>query len=253
MINTMRKSLLNKLTALLFLVYTICACSIVTGCKEVYTSSGVEYPPIVNGATFSANDLHRKTVALYDVRDGDPFVFCSGVWVGEREILTANHCDSEDDPGMPIRFAVKSDVKPDGEHFSNLRIAFIERRDSSHDLLLLKISPVFIAPEHEIADLSTDPFVGENVQTDGHPMGLWWSYSTGVVSAVRRVDVGDEDISSGMQWIQSTAPVSPGNSGGGLFDSDGNLLGICSRGIFRGQNLNLYVHTQHIRNFLTSK
>lgn len=55
---------------------------------------------------------------------------------------------------------------------------------------------------------------GENVFVIGHPEGLRFSLSTGVIS---RTD---------QSTIQMTAPVSPGNSGGPVFDDKGNLVAI---------------------------
>ncbi|HUM04364.1 MAG TPA: serine protease [Terriglobales bacterium] len=57
---------------------------------------------------------------------------------------------------------------------------------------------------------------GENVFVIGHPEGLRFSLSTGVIS---RTD---------SHMIQMTAPASPGNSGGPVFDDKGNLVAIVS-------------------------
>jgi S1-C subfamily serine protease len=81
----------------------------------------------------------------------------------------------------------------------------------------------------------------------GHPLGLFWSYSRGQVAAIRFRAFGDEEA---MSWVQATAPVSPGNSGGGLFDEDGSLIGICHGVLTKGQSLNLFVHPDYIRKFL---
>jgi S1-C subfamily serine protease len=61
---------------------------------------------------------------------------------------------------------------------------------------------------------STDVADGEPIFVIGHPEGLRFTLSTGIVS---RTDFGT---------IQISAPVSPGNSGGPVFDSKGELVGI---------------------------
>jgi hypothetical protein len=71
---------------------------------------------------------------------------------------------------------------------------------------------------------------GQRVYAIGAPMGLDLTISEGIVSALREVDVG--------RVIQTTAPVSPGSSGGGLFTSDGQLVGIVTFQHRFGQNLN---------------
>ena len=60
--------------------------------------------------------------------------------------------------------------------------------------------------------------VGEPVIAIGNPVGLGLSTTYGVVSAKERAFLG--------VWIQVSAPLSPGNSGGGLFNLRGELVGI---------------------------
>jgi hypothetical protein len=62
--------------------------------------------------------------------------------------------------------------------------------------------------------------VGERVYTVGSPSGLENTLAEGIVSGLRRR--GTVDL------IQSSAAISPGSSGGGLFDGAGNLIGITS-------------------------
>ena len=61
--------------------------------------------------------------------------------------------------------------------------------------------------------------VGENVYALGAPRGLDMSLSDGLISQLRRA-VG------GKRYIQTNAAISPGSSGGGLFDAKGNFIGI---------------------------
>lgn len=64
----------------------------------------------------------------------------------------------------------------------------------------------------------TELKVGEPLYTLGSPNGLELSLSDGILSGLREDD--------GQHFVQTTAPISPGSSGGGLFDSRGNLVGI---------------------------
>ncbi|HEX7465441.1 MAG TPA: S1C family serine protease, partial [Usitatibacter sp.] len=74
---------------------------------------------------------------------------------------------------------------------------------------------------------------GQRVFAIGAPLGLELTISEGIVSSLR-------DTASG-KVIQTTAPVSPGSSGGGLFDVDGKLVGIITFQQRSGQNLNFAV------------
>lgn len=72
--------------------------------------------------------------------------------------------------------------------------------------------------------------VGEPAYTLGSPVGLELTLSNGIVSGQREED--------GRSFVQTTAPISPGSSGGGLFDSRGNLLGITTLALVGREHLN---------------
>jgi len=80
--------------------------------------------------------------------------------------------------------------------------------------------------------------VGEAVFTIGSPKGLINTLGDGLLSGLRR----SED---GIEYIQITAPVSPGSSGGGVFDDRGNLIGISTFTIRDAQNLNFAIAASH--------
>jgi serine protease Do len=78
-----------------------------------------------------------------------------------------------------------------------------------------------------------DIAVGEKVFTIGNPSGLTATLSEGIVSGLR--------TQRGVRYVQTSAPISPGSSGGGLFDERGNLLGITSFKIEDAENLNFAI------------
>jgi serine protease Do len=78
-----------------------------------------------------------------------------------------------------------------------------------------------------------DIAVGEKVFTIGNPSGLAETLSEGIVSGLR--------TQHGVRYVQTSAPISPGSSGGGLFDERGNLLGITSFKIEDAENLNFAI------------
>lgn len=72
--------------------------------------------------------------------------------------------------------------------------------------------------------------VGEAAYTLGSPVGLELTLSSGLVSGRRE--------EQGHPYLQTTAPISPGSSGGGLFDARGNLLGITTLVLVGREHLN---------------
>jgi serine protease Do len=81
--------------------------------------------------------------------------------------------------------------------------------------------------------------VGQPVYAVGSPQGLELTLSGGLISSPRKT--GDAPI------IQTDAALSPGSSGGGLFDAAGQLVGITSFGVQGGQNLNFALPVEWIK------
>ena len=77
----------------------------------------------------------------------------------------------------------------------------------------IELVPVRVEPE---------VMISETVFAIGNPVGLAWSYASGAVSAIRKQSYG----SGTLRMIQTQTPLNPGNSGGGLYDEHGNLVGI---------------------------
>lgn len=185
------------------------------------------------GCSATPASLSSETVALIRPSPDGPRAYCSGVWVKPDVFVTAAHCVEDEE--------VVAYLVPD-DHFDDdmpvIRFGAVGKVDEEHDVALVHVKA---PPPHAVAQIAA-PAAGQEVRTMGHPLGLWWSYSTGTVSAVRAL--------YGMRYVQSTAPISPGNSGGGLFDNSGNLLGVCVFYMPRGENLNFYVHSDYVRELI---
>jgi hypothetical protein len=97
-------------------------------------------------------------------------------------------------------------------------------------------------PAREVKPLEVTgklPEVGEKIYAIGHPMGLEKTVSEGIVSAVRKLPRLGE-------IIQITAPISPGSSGGPVFNSTGLVIGVARATVQTGQNLNFAVPGQKV-------
>ena len=93
--------------------------------------------------------------------------------------------------------------------------------DSRTDLAVLKIEENNL-PYADFAD-STELLLGEDVIAIGNPLGLGISCSNGIVSALEK-EIYINNVY--LTVIQTNAAVNQGNSGGGLFDLNGNVVGI---------------------------
>jgi hypothetical protein len=77
--------------------------------------------------------------------------------------------------------------------------------------------------------------IGEDVVAIGNPLGLELTVSNGIVSGVRTVE------KEGGKFLQVTAPISHGSSGGPLFNMAGEVIGITSMYFEGGENLNFAI------------
>jgi len=89
--------------------------------------------------------------------------------------------------------------------------------------------------------------VGERAISIGNPLGLEHTLTDGLISSRR--------IYEGRPWIQMSVPVSPGNSGGPLFNMRGEVVGITTQQVLgggggRAQNLNLAVPVNELKKLI---
>ena len=99
--------------------------------------------------------------------------------------------------------------------------AVVDYRDDDRDFCLLDVSGLQGKPAK--VRLYDTLNIGEDVYAVGSPKGLDLSLSSGIISQLR--------LAINARFIQTDAAISPGSSGGGLFDSNGNLIGILTRKI----------------------
>ena len=96
------------------------------------------------------------------------------------------------------------------------------------------------------------PEVGSDVHAIGQPGSLSWTYTKGYVSQIRNnYKWNYEKTQHEASIIQTQTPISPGNSGGPLISSDGELLGVNSFKA-QGENLNFAVTSLEVINFLNN-
>ncbi len=116
--------------------------------------------------------------------------------------------------------------------------------DKEGDLALVKVNgkglPVITLSQ------SVLPEVGAEVFAIGNPEGLTNTLSGGLVSGIR-------EAAQGIKIIQTTAPISPGSSGGPLIGVDGQAVGVTTAYLTQGQNLNFAVSSAHVLQLLERK
>ena len=141
----------------------------------------------------------------------------SGVLISnECHILTAAHVVD----GSSIVKVKTQDGK--------LREAQLLFSEKNADIALLKLVEPDPTLAHAILGNSDALAIGQNVYAIGSPYGLENSFSSGIISSFRnfsRIYDGTIDV----EFIQTDAAINSGNSGGPIFNSSGEVVGIASR------------------------
>ncbi len=142
----------------------------------------------------------------------------SGFIVSPRGFIVTNYHVLADAKSITVQTAA-------GVTYKDVELIHL---DKDRDFAVIKI-PTTSAPSVQLGD-SDKAQVGERLVVIGTPLGLFENtVSDGLVSGLR----------NGV--IQISAPVSPGNSGGPVFNSKGEVIGVATLSATAGQNLNFCI------------
>jgi S1-C subfamily serine protease len=207
--------------------------------------------------------IQQKTVALVEIDDKTKTIdaTCAGVWVDNMHILTAAHCVNElslfnpltsHEPvshiGADVNYLVYDDVKVNhGISTQNVAVknAFVIAFDDKVDLALLETNTSI--PKHPIATFSSEAIkTGDYIHIVGHTSTYEWTYSTGNVAMIRHIK---GPLPEKIMMIQVAGSVWFGNSGGGAWDTNGQLIGIASH-LIRNSPVSFFIHRDVVQTFL---
>ena len=165
------------------------------------------------------------TLIALDDRD-QPLALGSGFFVTRDGVLVTN--------AHVVGGAAKVLVRWRGYTGVALKILNFARK---YDLVTIQ-SSFTMTPTVLLADSETAT-VGQDVVVLGSPQGLEGTVSTGIIGGLRTI--------AGVRYLQITAPISPGSSGGPVFNSQGRVIGISTATSAKGQNLNFALPANLLR------
>lgn len=150
-----------------------------------------------------------------------------------------------------IEEAKNGDIRVSGVNGDNQKSykATVVLEDKQNDLALLKIEDVSSLPVISIPytfKFSTSN-IGENCYVLGYPliltMGKEIKLTTGVISS-------RTGYNGSVSQYQISAPIQPGNSGGPLFDGDGNIIGVVQAKHTQAENAGYAIKMSYVKNLL---
>lgn len=182
----------------------------------------------INAIAKTAVEVFQKAspsvvVVQAQAKNGKYVAFGSGVVMSNGDVVTNCHI---------IEDALSIKVKH-GEKDYDASTQYV---DLDRDVCSLSV-PSMKAPAVSVGNTKTLK-VGSRIYAIGAPQGLTLTFSEGIISSLRPVEGG--------QYLQITAPISPGSSGGGLFDEEGRLIGLTTFYLKEGQQLNFAVPVEWI-------
>jgi serine protease Do len=195
------------------LIHELVAPSVVS----IHTSEQFRY------STFSGRSFTREV----EVGEGSGFVFFSDD--KSSYILTNAHVVLQTNNEQ--QFVVGRNGQPIA--YDSIRVVMTDSREfkaeyvgvyPASDLAVLKINEPLL-PALEFAD-SDAVKVGDYVVALGHPLGVGYSATSGIVSATDRSTGMYQNIGGFDSFIQTDAAINPGNSGGPLVDISGRVIGV---------------------------
>lgn len=202
-------------------------------------SSGGQAKTVLNAANGARRELSFEElaklassvvlIAIHDAK-GEVIGTGSGIMIGKDGFILTNHHVAAGGRFYSVRVEEEDKVYSTNE---------LIKYNSNTDLAVLRIKrqlkpiPIYRGEKALVR--------GQKVVAIGSPLGLFNSVSDGIISGFRNIDNVD--------MIQFTAPISHGSSGGALLNMYGEVIGISTAGIDRGQNINLAVGYENIKLF----
>jgi hypothetical protein len=156
-------------------------------------------------------------------KDGHPVAQGTGFLVSKDGRIVTNYHVIKDARSAIVKF-------PDGAFYD---VDGVVAFDKARDLAIIKAHGQNF---HVVTLGNSDRVqVGEEIVAIGSPLSLESTVSSGIVSGIRTIK------EEGGKFLQITAPISPGSSGGPLFNMTGDVVGITTLYLKGGENLNFAI------------
>jgi len=216
---------MNKIAALLLLVTAMLA----QNAPSTSKSPDLGIPAISRVANGSV-----VSIVVSD-KDGHPVAQGSGFLISKDGRIVTNYHVIKNGSSAVIKL-------PDGAFFA---VDGVLASDRNRDVAIIKAH----GNNFRMLTLGDSDRlqVGEEVVAIGSPLSLKSTVSNGIISGIRTVE------EEGGKFLQITVPISPGSSGGPLFNMAGKVVGITTSHLKGGENLNFAIPINDVKPMLLSR
>lgn len=197
-------------------------------------SHGIAIPAPSKPNTLSVEEVGKlgDRIVYIEILDSNYKPLGSGSGIVTNDGVLTNYHVAKDAVHLKIEFT-------NGESYISDELLL---KDADRDLALIKPSGSYTPPIAIFGD-SSKITLGQQIVAVGSPLGYKNSLTTGVVSSTNRVI-------SNYPFIQLSAPVDHGSSGGALFNMSGEVIGVVSAGVNSQAEINLAIPSSDVISFL---
>ena len=180
--------------------------------------------------------IYPSTVSIYMTEGKKAVRAGSGFVVGSGLVATCLHV-VEGGGRIVVTTPAKDEYDRALDELRGEGDATVSRSDKALDLALLRVPSLRAVTPLKITKRQ-DYYIGDPVYTIGNPSGLEGTFSSGIISNF----IQSEQAS----YLQFTAPVSAGSSGGPVVDDQGKVIAVVGSQLREGQSLNFAVMAWHL-------
>jgi formylglycine-generating enzyme required for sulfatase activity len=201
--------------------------------SDIRSQSKVETKKLTYGEDVYANNRNAVVTIIAFDASGDQKGLGSGFFTSSSGELVTNYHVVEDASALLVKLLTGALFPVSGWLAS----------DQEKDFAVLKVQGKEL-PTVRLGSLNSVR-VGQKVFALGSPFGMEQTFTDGMVSSLR--DGSEVNMPNLQRVIQHTAPLSPGNSGGPLFNEQGLVIGINTFQSELGQSLNFAIPIDYVK------
>jgi hypothetical protein len=173
-----------------------------------------------------------SVVVVVRMNNNEVTGFGSGFNVDKNGLIVTNYHVIEEGDRVEVKFK-------DGDSYEALHYIFV---DKDKDFVILKIAGHDL-PYSNFGN-SEEVKIGQEVVAIGNPEGAFHSMTSGIIS--QKIQVGSH------QLFQTDVTIAPGSSGGPLFNSNNQIIGITSSGLKVGLDINYAIPSKYVQGAINS-